>query len=296
MKKLSLVIIIAVVLCPHYLAAFSLKVHTDKGTITINSEYRDLSQGEAIKIYITTPSLSGATARFRGEDYIFVPSRDDSHFFSLIGLGLGIKPGIYDLAIKVAYTDTGQRDFLFRLPISEKKFPMERITVEKSYIEPSPENRERMKREGALLKEVYKKYSEEWLGSGKFTLPLKGKITGGFGTQRVFNGEVRSHHRGIDLRSPRGKPVGAMNSGRVVVARNLYLSGGTVIIDHGMGLFSQYLHLSRITVKEGALIGKGEKVGRVGSTGRSTGPHLHWGARIMDQYVDPFSILSLTFD
>jgi len=296
MRRISIVIIIAIILCPRFLDAFSLRAYTDEGSIVINSEYRNLSQGEAIRISLKAPPFSRANARFMGKEFAFVSSQDGSRSFSLIGLGHNIEPGIYDLAIRIEYTEEKHRDLSLRLLVSEKKFPVERITVKRSYVHFSPESRERMKKERALLKEVYKRYTKRWLGSGEFTLPLKGKITGSFGNKRVFNDEVCSQHRGIDIRSPAGKRIGATNAGRVVLARDLYLSGGTVIIDHGIGLFSQYLHLSRITAKEGELIHKGEKVGHVGSTGRSSGPHLHWGVRIMSQYVDPFSILSLTFD
>lgn len=296
MRKISIVIIAVIILCPRSIDAFSLRTSTNEGSIVINSEYRNLCQGEAIKISLKAFPLFQAKARFMGKDFAFVSSKDGSRSFSLIGMGVNMKPGIYDLVIRVECTEEKHRDFIFRIPISEKKFPMEKITVKRSYIYPSLESREMMRKDRALLKEIYKKYTKKWLGSGEFTLPLKGKITGQFGVRRIFNGEVSSYHRGVDIRSPAGKRIGATNAGRVILARDLYLSGGTVIIDHGAGIFSQYLHLSRITAKEGELIGKGKTLGLVGSTGRSSGPHLHWGVRIINQHVDPFSIMSLSFD
>lgn len=295
MKKFFLAVAAILVCYPQYIDAFSLKSYQNEGVIEVHSEYRELSQGEAVKVFVSAPSPVRATARFGGEEFAFVPTGDSSRVFTVIGLGLDQEPGIHELQVSVAYAAHGERDFFFNLPVSKKKFPRTRITVGSNYIHPSQEQQERMKRERALLKEVYGRYTEQWLGSGNFVSPLKGKITGPFGTERVFNGEVRSRHRGIDFRSPRGKSVGSANAGRVVLARDLYLAGGTVIIDHGIGLFSLYLHLSKITVKEGALIGKGTRVGLVGSTGRSSGPHLHWGVRVMDQYVDPGSIMRLTF-
>ena len=295
MKKIFLVAVVILFCCPYDICAFSLKTYQDEGVIEVQSECRQLSQGEVVKISIRAPSPVRATARFDGQEYVFVPAGDDSRVFTIIGLSLYTEPGIHELQVSVAYAARGEREFFFNLPVSENKFLQARITVGKSYIHPSQKQQDRMKRERALLKEVYGRYTEQWLGSGTFIRPLKGKITGPFGTERIFNGEVRSRHRGIDIRSPRGRSVGAANAGRVILARDLYLAGGTVIIDHGIGLFSLYLHLSKITVKEGSLVGKGKKVGLVGSTGRSSGPHLHWGFRVVDRYVDPESMLRLTF-
>jgi len=294
-KKIFLVAVVILFCCPHDISAFSLKTYQDEGVIEVQSDYRQLSQGEAVKISIRAPSPVRATARFGGEEYAFVPTHDGSRVFTIIGLSLDIEPGIHELQVSVEYAAHGERDFFFNLPVTKKTFPRSRITVGKTYIHPPQKQQDRMKRERALLKEIYGRHTKQWLGSGTFIRPLKGKITGPFGTERVFNGEVRSRHRGIDIRSPRGRTVGATNAGRVVLARDLYLAGGTVIIDHGIGLFSLYLHLSKVTVKEGALVGKGKRVGLVGSTGRSSGPHLHWGIRVMDRYVDPESMLRLTF-
>ena len=297
MCKVSVLIMIITLSCPSFLDAFSLRTMVDGDDIVINSEYRDLCQGEVLKVSLQTPPpLLQARARFMGKEFVFVPSQDGSYSFCLIGIGTNVTPGIYDLVIRAGRTEEQYEDFVLKIPITEKKFSIEKITVKKSYLYPSLESRERMKKDRALLRIIYKRYTNKWLGSGRFTVPLKGKITGAFGVKRIFNNDVPSYHRGIDIQSPQGRRIGAANAGKVVLARNLFLSGETVIIDHGIGVFSQYLHLSRIYAKEGELINKGETVGLVGSTGRSSGPHLHWGIRIKNQYVDPFSLLSLTFD
>jgi len=114
-----------------------------------------------------------------------------------------------------------------------------------------------------------------------------------FGQRRIYNKSYTSIHQGVDIAAPWGSPVRASNSGRVVLASSLYLSGRTVIIDHGQGVFSLYGHFSQILVKRGDLVKKGQVIARVGNTGRSTGPHVHWGVRILDSRVDPFSLVSL---
>ena len=123
-------------------------------------------------------------------------------------------------------------------------------------------------------------------------MPLPG-VTGGrnFGHRRVFNGQPRAPHSGADLSAATGTPVRAANRGRVVLAKNLFFSGNAVFIDHGLGVYSVYLHLSEIGVEPGAMVGRGDVVGLAGATGRVTGPHLHWGVRVLDARVDPFSLL-----
>jgi murein DD-endopeptidase MepM/ murein hydrolase activator NlpD len=118
-------------------------------------------------------------------------------------------------------------------------------------------------------------------------------VGGRFGDQRVYNGDVQGVHYGLDLKGRTGDPVAAANAGRVVLARHCYLSGRTVVVWHGAGVYTAYLHLSRMDVKPGQRVARGERLGRVGSTGRSTGPHLHWGVKVDGLWVDPESLLRL---
>jgi murein DD-endopeptidase MepM/ murein hydrolase activator NlpD len=124
--------------------------------------------------------------------------------------------------------------------------------------------------------------------------PIPGAKDGrNFGHRRVFNGQPRSPHSGADLRAAKGTPVYAANRGRVVLAKNLFYSGNTVFIDHGLGLYTTYLHFSEIKVEPGEIVERGQLIGLAGATGRVTGPHLHWGVRIVDARVDPFSLLEV---
>jgi murein DD-endopeptidase MepM/ murein hydrolase activator NlpD len=124
-----------------------------------------------------------------------------------------------------------------------------------------------------------------------FVRPVPGEPTSRFGTRRLFNGEPRSPHPGIDLRAAAGATVAAAGGGRVVLADELYYSGNLVILDHGGGLFTLYAHLSRIDVREGQSVRRGERLGLAGATGRVTGPHLHWGAKVGDREFDPTALL-----
>jgi murein DD-endopeptidase MepM/ murein hydrolase activator NlpD len=120
------------------------------------------------------------------------------------------------------------------------------------------------------------------------TWPAIGRISGVYGSQRVLNGEPRSPHRGVDIAAPAGTPVGAMASGEVSLAEaDLYFTGGTVMVDHGHGVQSIYVHLDQVRVTVGQPLGQGQTLGTVGQTGRATGPHLHWGVYWFDQAIDP---------
>ena len=125
-------------------------------------------------------------------------------------------------------------------------------------------------------------------------MPVEGATDGrNFGHRRVFNGQPRAPHSGADLRARTGTPILAANSGRVVLAKDLFYSGNAVFIDHGLGLFTTYLHLSKIDVAVGDIVEQGQQIGLAGATGRVTGPHLHWGVRLLDARVDPFSLVRL---
>jgi murein DD-endopeptidase MepM/ murein hydrolase activator NlpD len=298
MKKLLLTTILIITLCPGLLNAFQLKADTPGGgSIALRSDYDKLCQGELLKLSLSsTVTISGAKAFFKGREYIFVPNEGHTSFFTLIGIGLDAEPGNYDLTVTVSLPGGRQRNFNTKIAISEGAFRLRRINVDRKFISPSPEDEERIVKEIALTKDIYGKSEPRWLGRGNFILPVKGTLAKNFGDRRIFNDNRRSRHRGIDIRSPAGEIVRAVNSGKIVMARDLYFAGQTVIIDHGIGLFSMYCHLSALSVKEGTVVKRGDEIGNVGSTGRATGPHLHWGIRLSDTYVNPRSLLHLSFD
>jgi len=296
MKKICFIISIVLIFLPSCIGAFQLSATTEKGKVTICSQYRNISPGEVVKISLQSPRFSSAGVHFHGENYMFVPDSSNSSFFLLIGLGLNMKPGIYELAIHIIFPDGSRRDFPLALPVSNGKFTIQNINVDEKYVFPSAKAQERIKKEFELVKKVYQAYVPDWLGQGNFIVPSYGRIRKNFGEKRMFNNKLHSRHRGVDIRSSRGAKVKAANSGKIVLKRNLYYAGNTVIIDHGAGLFSIYCHLSRVSVKEGDLVNKGEVIGQVGSTGRVTGPHLHWGIKLYDQFVNPFSVLQISFN
>jgi murein DD-endopeptidase MepM/ murein hydrolase activator NlpD len=145
----------------------------------------------------------------------------------------------------------------------------------------------------AALRKAYDQPFGPPLLRGPLTVPLEVEPSSRYGDQRVYNGKTEGVHYGLDLPGSAGDPVGAAGDGEVVLARDCYMSGNTVIVWHGAGVFTAYFHLSRMEVKAGDRVERGQRIGRVGSTGRSTGPHLHWGVKVDGLWVDPLSATRL---
>jgi hypothetical protein len=179
------------------------------------------------------------------------------------------------------------------LPVVEGKFRESIIKVDPGKAKPSPEDQARIERDMQDIKAAYATPSPEPLWDGPFRMPSSNKVTSKFGGRRKFNGEVKSIHQGVDLKAGMKTPIYAANAGKVVLAKELFLSGNLVILDHGGGLFSSYAHLSVIKVALGQLVKKGEKLGLAGNTGRVTGPHLHWAMRVNGTPADPLQLKTL---
>jgi len=258
-------------------------------------QYRDLVPGEVIKVLIEKkPFIQSAQIKFLDEKYEF--AEKEEFFICLIGLDLGIETGVYPLYVYV-YKQDGHFEIKKKeINIHSKHFPVKKLWVKEEFVTPPRSVLERIRRESQLTKAIYGIYSPEWDVDGNFIIPVQGEMFPNFGERRLFNNKPRSQHSGIDIASPQGMPVKASNSGQVVLASHLYFSGKTVMLDHGLGVLSIYCHFSEITVETGQEVEKGEIIGKIGSTGRVTGPHLHWSIKIRGSRVDPNSLLSLKFN
>jgi len=211
---------------------------------------------------------------------------------ALLGVDLEKPAGRYDW--KISWSSTDGKPLTCSLPVTVRtgKFPTERLTVEKQFVQPDPEQQKRAEEDQKKMKAIYDTVTPEVLWKGKFVVPLKGVTTGGnFGRRRVLNGEARSPHAGVDFPAAAGTPVYAAQSGKVVLAENLYYSGNTVVIDHGFGIYTLYAHLSEIGVHAGDPVEASAEIGKVGATGRVTGPHLHWGLTIDHARVNALQIV-----
>jgi murein DD-endopeptidase MepM/ murein hydrolase activator NlpD len=250
----------------------------------------DPAQGEVVLVEVAPPPPSGGvTADWKGRPLAFWP--DGDRLLALLGVDLQSDVGPTPLVIRAPGAPCAAP-----LEVRAGEFEERRLEVPRRYVELSPADRARAEREAARLEALFATETKERLWE-RLRLPLNGvEPTDNFGQRRILNGEPRSPHAGVDFSARPGTPVRATGRGRVALAGSLFFSGRTVVLDHGLGLFSFYGHLSAIAVRPGAVVEAGALLGRVGATGRATGPHLHWSVRLRGARVNPLSLLALFSD
>jgi len=260
--------------------------------ITIAAAARAIQPGELVVLTIT---LSAPVERLRvrafGRDAAAF-SVDPRSWRALIGIDLDVAPGLHHVSVE-GQAGAQKIQTTYELRVRPHTFPTRRLSVDEAFVNPPSEMEARIQQEAAELQRIWKASAPERLWSGHFARPVPGEAVSRFGTRSVFNGHARNPHSGADFMSPTGTPVHAPNGGRVMLARELYFSGNTVVIDHGLGVFSLLAHLSAIDVHEGGTVAADQIVGRVGATGRVTGAHLHWAVRVGGARVDPLAVLAL---
>jgi murein DD-endopeptidase MepM/ murein hydrolase activator NlpD len=210
-------------------------------------------------------------------------------FRGLLGVDLAAAPGARPLVFE---TPDGSTRLAWSLEIASGSFHVQKLSVDPRYVEVPENELEHVKADQVRVAEAYGRGSAVRLFTS-FSRPVRAPSNGNFGARRVYNGKTKGFHAGLDLAAQEGTSVLAAGDGRVVLAGDLYFSGGSVLLDHGAGLFTQYFHLSRIDVKEGDAVAKGARLGASGHTGRVTGPHLHWGAKLHAARVNPEDLLAL---
>jgi murein DD-endopeptidase MepM/ murein hydrolase activator NlpD len=250
-------------------------------------------QGQALQMsYPAESSLTGVSVRWSGNSVPFTLRGD--RWLATVGVDLDSKPGDHAVDVTFAYEDGRTRVMREPVLVRAEEYPTTELQVEERYVELSPEDQARADREAAETSAIYDTFTPERYWSEAFDVPVRGAKDGrNFGHRRVFNGQPRAPHSGADLRATTGTPIYAANRGRVVLAKELFFSGNAVYIDHGHGLYTTYLHLSKIDVAVGQIVERGEQLGLAGATGRVTGAHLHWGVRLVDARVDPFSLIRI---
>jgi len=265
--------------------------------IDVQARSRSVQPGELVVLTIA-PSSRVERVRLRAFDrdvaaFTAPEPSGEPRWQALVGIDLDVKPGTYPVAIDA---DEGRLRATYDLVVAPKHFPTRRLTVNESFVNPPPSERERIEREAKLLENVWVSPAPERLWTAPFVRPVAEPANSRFGTRSIFNGVPRAPHGGADFLSPAGTPIHAPGGGRIAIARGLYFTGNTVVIDHGLGLFSTLAHLSVIDVDEGDRVTAGQVVGKVGATGRVTGPHLHWAVRAGNARVDPIALLTLLGD
>lgn len=222
------------------------------------------------------------TARYQGRS-VLVVKEQNSRWLAIVGVPLTVKPGTQQLAIKDA---SGNRTQAFT--VGSKKYPEQHITLKnKRQVNPDPADLKRI--EGELAEQIaaYRTFTPATPSNLLLDKPVNGPLSSKFGVRRFFNGEERNPHAGLDFAVPAGTPIKSPAAGKVILTGNYFFNGNTVFVDHGQGFISMFCHMSKIDVKVGDAVPRGGVVGKVGATGRATGPHMHWNISLNDARVDP---------
>jgi murein DD-endopeptidase MepM/ murein hydrolase activator NlpD len=292
-------------------AAFSfagalLPVHAE--SVQVNLTPAVVVAGAPELIRVEAPRAAEVSGEWLGQKIAFFRGRDGRTWFALAGVDVEGAVGPSTLRISVeagagnggaapaaaqASSQMRAQDWSQTVEIHAAHYRTGALTVAPEFVQPPAEAMDEIKAEIALKEKVFGTSAAEPLWRGNFRAPVEAAPTDSFGTRRTFNGKLASVHKGMDFRASTGTPVHAGNDGVVVLARKLYYEGNCVAIDHGLGLYTISMHLSRIEVHEGERVTKGQLVGLSGATGRVTGPHLHWAVRWEGAYLDPAKLLKM---
>jgi Peptidase family M23 len=234
-------------------------------------------------------TVEGAVA---GRPLAFFPYGDG--MAAVAGVDLETRPGRHEWTLAVGAGGQVPRILSGRITIKPRQFVVQKLTLPPGLVDLDAETVRRVETETERLRTLYRTITPERLWRGRFTSPVAGAGAGeGFGARRVINGKPRAPHSGLDYAADHGTPVVAANAGRVALIADFFFPGRLVVLDHGLGLYTLYFHLQRALVAEGEGVDRGQPIGEVGSTGRATGPHLHFGVHIGMARVDPTSLLGL---
>ncbi|MDU8430150.1 peptidoglycan DD-metalloendopeptidase family protein [Pseudomonas syringae] len=218
------------------------------------------------------------TATYQGKP-VLVVKEQGTRWLAIVGIPLTVKPGTQQVT-------SGGRTLNFT--VGSKKYPEQHITLKnKRQVNPNPEDNKRIEGELAEQIRAYRSFSPGTPSNLILDKPVNGPLSSKFGVRRFFNGEERNPHSGLDFAVPAGTPIKSPAAGKVILTGNYFFNGNTVFVDHGQGFISMFCHMSKIDVKVGDQVPRGGVVGKVGATGRATGPHMHWNVSLNDARVDP---------
>jgi murein DD-endopeptidase MepM/ murein hydrolase activator NlpD len=253
-----------------------------------------LVNGSPVLFRVTAPKqVTALTGNFLEQDLSFRLSQSCHCWYAFAGVSLATKAGRYTLRVEGVEPGEKKSGMSYTVAVATAHYPSSTLKVAPGFVEPPKEELARIEEDQAIKKRAFATMLHEPEWTGRFQPPAEAEVSGVFGSARVFNGVKKSQHTGLDFRVTTGTPIVASNSGKIILARALYFEGNCVMIDHGQGLITLYLHLSEIKVKEGDAVEKGQLLGLSGGTGRATAPHLHFAVRWRGEYLDPRTLLEL---
>lgn len=267
---------------------YALPVHAKTVSPSVKVSPKTPGPGDIMVVTVTaqTGTVEGT---FKGKPLHFNPAKNA--FKAIVGVDLSTEPGDYPLELVV-----NNKKVARTITLAKKKYPVQRLTLPTGMVSLSSENEARTERDQKVMAALWPVDSPR-IWEGNFVNPLPGKKVGTqFGVRRIINKIPKSSHSGVDITADEGTPVHAPNDGVVVLVDNQFYSGNSVVLDHGQGVYTMFFHLSKANVKYGQAVVKGDVIAYVGSTGRSTGAHLHWGARVQGAKVNPLQLMKLKLE
>ena len=249
----------------------------------------EIGQGEISFLTIRGDGKIMPEALWMEKNIPLIPDSEKGIWFNFIGADLTTEPGKYKLEIK----DNNHPQSVI-MSVLSKDYGVRRLTLPENMVSLDADTLKRVRKESERMKEVFSSPVQRPLWYGKWIRPVSGDIVGPFGRKSIINGMKRAPHSGVDFRAAKGTPVKATNRGKVVLVDNHFFSGLKVVIDHGGGVYSMYFHLDYSFVQADQLVEKGDIIGLSGSTGRATGPHLHFGIRLNGNRINPINLMEIS--
>jgi murein DD-endopeptidase MepM/ murein hydrolase activator NlpD len=252
-----------------------------------------LGDGEAFSVEFRAYGAQRVDFLWRGRTLTLpAPDSRTGAFKTLLPVPLDEKADSLPLSMIVHWANGKRERFSADLAVEKRSYPVQRLTVEPRFVTPPKKMEEKIQRDQAEIRAAVNTVTPQRYWSLPMQRPVPGEVTSRYGLRRVFNDQPRNPHRGLDLRSREGDPIHAADNGTVVLVSDHYYGGKTVIIDHGLGVLTAYLHLSGFAVDKGQRVKRGDRIGFVGSTGRVTGPHLHLSLYVMGESINPLPLLA----
>ena len=262
-------------------------------TLEVTHRARAVAPGEVVLVDVRAPlPLHDVQATWMSQTIYFyeVQARE---WRALLPIDVAAAAGRQVLTVQAKAPDNHTMERAYPITVAARTFPARRITVDAKFVDPPADELARIESERKTVEAIFATPTRERYWSQPFVVPVPGTATSSFGRRSIINGAPRGQHTGTDFQAPTGTPVVAPNRGRIALAADQYFPGNTIIIDHGLGVYSYLAHLSKFTVEEGAMVERGQRIALSGATGRVTGPHLHWTMRMGSARVDPLSLIAL---
>jgi murein DD-endopeptidase MepM/ murein hydrolase activator NlpD len=252
-------------------------------SVAVELPLQQLVPGGIAVLPITNATDKLPQAEYNGKPVMLI--KNQNQWYAVVGIPLDAEIGQQKITVTLANDSNVTQTFI----ITDKAYETQRLIIaDKRKVEPNEEDMQRITQEKVVTDKALAHWSNTLLSENlQLDLPVEGRLSSSFGLRRFFNDQPRAPHSGLDIAAPEGTPIKAPADGRVILSGDFFFNGNGIFIDHGQGLVTMYCHMSRIDVKEGQELKRGQIIGAVGMTGRVTGPHLHWGVSLNDARVNP---------